>query len=254
MIRADPCAFAEVAAAQLIKDLGIATLPVDPFAIALDRGIEVMAKPSHETGVSGMLIRVGNEFAIGYATHIDNKPFQRFSVSHELGHFFLPGHIDAVIGTNCIHESRAGFASNNRYEMEADRFAAGFLMPRHLFFPALERVGRGLAAVECLATLCKTSLHATAIRYTQCTRDPVAIVISVGSRIDHCFMSEALKSVDGIDWIRKREAVPRNTPTFAFNQEVDNAHTFRLDETSTLQDWGSSQNSEFKVRQDSTSY
>ncbi|KIO48694.1 ImmA/IrrE family metallo-endopeptidase [Nitrosospira sp. NpAV] len=238
MTRADPCAFAALAAEQLINGFGIAALPVDPFAIARGRGIEVVPKPSRDAGVSGMLIRVGNEFAIAYATHIDNKPFQRFSISHELGHYFLPGHIDAVIGTNGIHESRAGFTSNDRYEMEADRFAAGFLMPRHLFFPALERAGRGLAAVESLAALCKTSLHATAIRYTQCTRDPVAIVVSVGSRIDHCFMSEALKSVDGIDWIRKREAVPRNTPTFAFNQDVENVRrAVRVDETSTLQDW-----------------
>ena len=84
-----------------------------------------MPKPARDAGVSGMLIRVGNEFAIGYATHIDNEPFQRFSVSHELGHYFLPGHVDAVIGESGIHESRAGFASNDRYEIEADRFAAG---------------------------------------------------------------------------------------------------------------------------------
>ncbi len=122
--------------------------------------------------------------------------------------------------------------------MEADRFAAGFLMPRHLFFPALERAGQGLAAVEGLATLCKTSLHATAIRYTQCTRDPVAIVVSVGNRIDHCFMSDALKVVDGIDWIRKREAVPHTTPTFGFNQDPENVRrALRIEESSNLQDW-----------------
>ena len=213
-------------------------MPVDPFEIARVRNIKVVAKPAHDAGVSGMLIRVDNEFAIAYATHIDNEPFQRFSVSHELGHFFLPGHVDAVIGANGIHESRAGFTSTNRYEIEADRFAAGFLMPRHLFFPALERAGQGLAAVKSLAGLCKTSLHTTAIRYTQCTRDPVAIIVSVGNRIDHCFMSEALKAVEGIDWIRKREAVPRNTPTFAFNQDAENVRrAVCVEETSNLQDW-----------------
>lgn len=235
---ADPYAFASLAAEQIIKGLGIVSLPIDPIAIARGRDIEVVAKPATDHGVSGMLIRIGNEFAIAYATHIDNEPFQRFSVSHELGHYFLPGHVDAVIGASGIHESRAGFASNNRYEMEADRFAAGFLMPRHLFFPALDRAGQGLAAVESLATLCKTSLHATAIRYTQCTRDPVAIVVSMGNRIDHCFMSEALKAVDGIDWIRKRAAVPRSAPTFAFNQDAENVRrAVRLEEASNLQDW-----------------
>jgi len=238
MTRADPYAFAAQAAEQIIKGLGMASLPIDPFAVARDRKIEVVAKPARDAGVSGMLIRVGNEFAIAYSTHIDNEPFQRFSVSHELGHYFLLGHVDAVMDKRGIHESRAGFASNDRYEIEADRFAAGFLMPRHLFFPALQKSGQGLAAIERLATLCETSLHATAIRYTQCARDPVAIILSIGNRIDHCFMSESLKALGGIDWIRKREAVPRNTPTFAFNQDDENVRrAVRIEDTSNLQDW-----------------
>ncbi|MGH8758722.1 MAG: ImmA/IrrE family metallo-endopeptidase [Burkholderiales bacterium] len=246
----DPYAFASLAAERLIKGFGINALPVDPFAIARDREITVMAKSACDAGVSGMLLRVGNEFAIAYATHIDNEPFQRFSVSHELGHYFLPGHVDAVLDANGMHESRAGFASNNRYEIEADRFAAGFLMPRHLFFPALERAGQGLAAIEALAGLSKASLHATAIRYTQCTRDPVAIVVSVGNRIDHCFMSEALKAVNGIDWIRKREAVPHSTPTFAFNQDATNVQrAVRIEETSNLQDWFGGRRS-IEIRED----
>lgn len=234
----NPYALGALAAEQLIKGWRITALPIDPFAIAAERGITVAAKSASDPGVSGMLIRVGNEFAIAYATHIDNEPFQRYSVSHELGHYFLPGHPEAVLDARGIHESRAQFTSKDRYEMEADGFAAGLLMPRHLFFPALERAGKGLAAVESLAMLCKTSLHATAIRYAQCTRDPAAIIVSVGSRIDHCFMSEGLKAVDRIDWLHKREAVPRDTPTFAFNQDAENVQrAARIEESSNLQYW-----------------
>ena len=226
-----------LAAEQLIKGWNLTALPIDPFAIASEREIIVEAKSSSNAGVSGMLIRVGNEFAIAYATHIDNEPFQRYSVSHELGHYFLPGHADAVL-INGIHESKAGYESNDVYEMEADGFAAGLLMPRHLFFPALERSGQGIVAVKSLASLCNTSLHATAIRYSQCSREPVAIVISVGNRIDHCFMSETLKAVSGIDWLRKRELLSRNTPTFTFNQDTENVHrTVCIEETSNLQHW-----------------
>lgn len=238
MNRPNPSFLAGQAAEQLIKGMNITTLPVDPFAIAQDRDIDVIAKPAADEGVSGMLIRYGNDFAIAYATHIDNEPFQRFSVSHELGHYFLPGHVEAVINETGIHESRAGSNSNNKYEIEADQFAASFLMPRHLFFPELRRAGEGISAIMHMATLCKTSLHATAIRYTQCTRDPVAIVVSTGNTIDHCFMSTSLKSLNGIDWIRKRDALPRNTPTFIFNQNVENVRNANsTDGTSSLQDW-----------------
>ena len=88
MTRADPHAFAALAAEQMIKGLGITSLPIDPFAVAHDREIEVVAKPARDAGVSGMLIRVGNEFAIPYAPHIDNEPFQRLS---RVGTLFFAG-------------------------------------------------------------------------------------------------------------------------------------------------------------------
>jgi uncharacterized protein DUF955 len=238
MVQTDPFAFATLAAEQLIEDLTITALPVDPFAIARKHDIEVMAKPSSNAGVSGMLIRVGNSFAIGYATHIDNVRFQRFSVSHELGHYFLPGHSEAVLAENDIHESRAGFTSSNRYEREADYFAAGLLMPSQLFLPALRRAGAGLTAVESLSDSCNTSLLATAIRLTQCTSDPIAIVVSTTNKIDYCFMSDALKELDGLEWIRKRDLLPKNTATFIFNQNLDRVRRAdRTDGMSDLQDW-----------------
>lgn len=236
---ADPHAFAAQAAEQIIKGMGVTTLPVDPRTIAEKREIVVQAKPVEDKGCSGMLVRLGNDFAIAYATHLQNEGFENFSIAHELGHYFMPGHVEAVIrGENGMHVSRAGFNSHDKYEAEADRFAAGLLMPRHLFFPAIEKAGQGLVAIDALAILCKTSLHATAIRYTQCTRDPVAIIVSRGGIIDHCFMSEALKQLNGIDWIKKREGVPRNTATFAFNQISTNVeHGVRVEETSNLQHW-----------------
>lgn len=237
---ADPYAFASLAAELVVKGRGIASLPIDPKAFARDMlGFEVAAKPAGSAGVSGMLVRVGNEFAISYSTHFGNEGFENFSVGHELGHFYLDGHMDAVIpGGDGVHESRAGFNSRDRYEIEADRFAVGFLMPRHLFFPELERAGRGLAAIERMSALCRTSLHATAIRFVQCTREPMAIVVSAGGRIDHCFMSEALKGRSGIDWLRKREAVPRGTPTEVFNRDPDNVErAVRVEQTSNLQQW-----------------
>lgn len=239
MTKADPHAFASLAAEQIVKGLGITALPVDPKKIATDRDITVMPKDVEDKGSSGMLVRMGNDFGIAYATHLQNEGFENFSVAHELGHFYLPGHVEAVIpGESGMHTSRAGFTSTDRYEMEADRFAAGLLMPRHLFFPALENSGNGLAAIEAMHALCKTSLHATAIRYTQCTREPVAIVISRGSIIDHCFMSEALKQISGIDWLKKKEGVPRHTATFAFNQIPTNIeYGVRLEDASNLQSW-----------------
>ena len=231
-------------------EFGFTALPVDPLEIAGKVDIDVQAKPKTTVGVSGMLLRHGDNFGILYATHIENPGFQRFSIGHELGHYFLPGHIDAVLGGCNMHESRAGFTSGDKYEMEADHFAAGLLMPQKLFIPAMRRAGEGLAAIEYLASLCQTSLTATAIRFTQCSRDPVAIVVSTGHTIHYCFMSDSLRDVDGIDWIRKREAIARNTPTFTFNQDLSKVQqAARVTATSNFQDWFGGHHS-IEIRED----
>ena len=237
MKRSDPYLLASLRGEDVIRERGISAFPVEPIDIACELDIEVVAKPVRE-GASGMLLRVGNSYGIVYARHIDNPGFERFSIVHEFGHYFLPGHIDAVLGDSDIHESYAGFESGDRYEVEADHFAAALLMPRQMFSAALRRAGEGIVAIEHLAGICNTSLKATAIRYTQCTSDPVAIVVSTGGSIDYCFMSDALRDHDGIDWIRKRQAVPRTTPTFAFNRDPDKVRRAdRIEERSNLQTW-----------------
>ena len=113
-----------VEARTVVKEHDITALPVDPMAFAKSLNIKVVAKDPGYPGVSGMLLRVGNHFGIAYATHIDSIGFQNFSVGHELGHYFIPGHVDAVLADTQMHESRAGFRSVDRYEIEADHFAA----------------------------------------------------------------------------------------------------------------------------------
>jgi IrrE N-terminal-like domain len=231
-------AHATRAAEQVVRELGARSFPIDPIAIARSRSIEVVAKPARGVGVSGMFLRLGENYGIAYATHIENPGFQRFSVAHELGHYYLPGHIDAVFSDGDVHESRAGFVSGDRYEVEADHFAASLLMPGHLFGPALRSVGEGLAAIESLARSCQTSLTATAIRFTQCSSEPVAIVVSAGSRIEYCFMSEALKGLDDLSWIRRNQLVPTGTSTFAFNRDAHGVRcAARVQGASNLQQW-----------------
>lgn len=229
---------ASLIAQQVVSQQGITALPVDPIAVAQSCEIEVRAKPITTQGVSGMLLRKGDAFGILYATHIDNLGFRRFSVAHELGHYYLPGHIDAVLSDSDVHESSAGFSSQDRYELEADHFAANLLMPRKYFEAAMASSGEGLHAIKSLAELCQTSLTATAIQFTRHSREAMAIVLSSGNRINYCFMSDALREIPGLNWIRKSETVPRNTATFDFNHEARLSKANSIDDaTSDLQDW-----------------
>jgi hypothetical protein len=113
--------------------------------------------------------------------------------------------------------SHAGFISGDPYELEADQFAAGLLMPEALFKRALGRQNPGLEVVESLAGLCHTSLTATAIRCAELTDDAIAVVISTGPAIDFCFMSGTMKSLPQLSWIKKGAAVPPGTATARLN-------------------------------------
>jgi Zn-dependent peptidase ImmA (M78 family) len=225
-------------AEAFLRDEGIAGLPLDPFAIARSRDIEVKPMPESSGGVSGMLLRHGDVFGILYATHVKSEGFQNFSVSHELGHYFLEGHIDHILPGDGAHTSHAGFVSADPYELEADQFAAGLLMPETPFKRAMARQNPGLEVVESLAGLCRTSLTATAIRYAELTDDAVAIVISTGPAIDFCFMSDTIKSLPQLTWLKKGTAVPAGTATARLNANARRvADGDREDADIDIMDW-----------------
>lgn len=236
--RSDPFIRVHWQAEQLLKELKIDALPIDPFEIARRLDIELRPLPASAGGASGMLLHVGGEFGICYPTHVDSDGFKNFSVAHEIGHYRLPGHPEAVLDEHGRHVSHAGFRSADRYEQEADHFAAALLMPTKLFTAAARQAGEGLKAIVKLAGDCCTSLEATAIRFAQANRDPVAVIRSEGWTIDYAFMSEPLRDFSGLDWIRKGTPLPADCVTRSFNADESNInHGARDEGTSALQDW-----------------
>lgn len=225
-------------AEKLVRDEKL-ELPIDLIALAKSCDILVEAKPDVAKGVSGMLLRVGNDFAIGYATHIKSNGFQRFSIAHELGHFFLAGHPEHVFSHGkTIHESQAGFGSRDLIELEADHFAAGLLMPAHLFKSEAGKYSDGFTAIEKLADRCQTSLTASAIRYAELTDAAVAVVISTGSFVDYCFASRAMRGTSGYKHPLKGSMLPRDSLTRNFNQTESNIVSARReDDDADLIDW-----------------
>lgn len=209
-------------AEKLVRDERL-TLPIDLMALAKSHDILVEAKPETAKGVSGMLLRAGDNFAICYATHIKSDGFQRFSIAHELGHYFLAGHPEHVFsGGKVIHESQAGFGSRDPIELEADHFAAGLLMPSHLFKSEAGKYSDGITAIEKLADRCQTSLTASAIRYAELADAAVAVVVSTGSSVDYCFASRSMRSIRGYKHPLKGSTLPRDTLTRDFNQTESN--------------------------------
>ena len=184
-------------------------------------------------------MKVGDTFGILYSSRFASEGFKRFNVAHELGHYFLPGHIEALFGTGQqFHQSESGFTSDDKYEREADSFAASLLMPKLLFKAACGNSGHGLAGIETLTGLCGTSLTATAIRFAKLCDEPVAVVCSMGNRVQFAFMSKPLQDLRGLTWIRKGSGLPSGSATANFNKNEDNIRQGkRVVSTSTLDTW-----------------
>ena len=130
------------------REYGFDSFPIDPFEIASREDIIIEAKAPDKKGVSGGIIFEGEGVGIFYATDIMNNGFRRFTVGHELGHFFLPGHPEAILKSGKLHKSHAGFTQgDDPIEIEADHFSAGLLMPSYLVKKSMRKVDIGLDGI-----------------------------------------------------------------------------------------------------------
>lgn len=185
------------------------------------------------------MLKSADQFGIFYSASFSSDGFRRFTVAHELGHYFLDGHYEHIFAEGKIrHQSDSGFTSDDHYEREADSFAAALLMPDTLFKIACARVKPGLKAVETLAEQCGTSLTATAIRYAILSDDPITVICSKDNRVQFAFMSDTLKERRGLNWIKKYSSIPEGTATAKFNRDPKNvAQARRVTSSSTMDAW-----------------
>ena len=228
---------AESRAESLVKQLGIVSLPINPIEIAEQHGIPCKAEEIQR--FFGCLVKQGDTFGILYSSKFNNEGFIRFTVAHELGHYFLPGHPELLFPEgDGIHHSHNGFTDSEIHELEADHFAAALLMPRHLFGVALgQETIPGFYAIEALSEKCKTSITATAIRYATFADYPVALIVSSNNRVEYSFMSDTMKTkIQGASWLRKGEGIPPQSQTSAFNEDQNNILSGAKEESSSYLD------------------
>ena len=206
---------------KVAADAGVTSFPVRPLKIAKDNDIQVEAKPADAKGISGALIFANDQVTLIYSTEHDNRGFENFSIAHELGHFFLPGHPEEIMRGGGAHISRANFTENTSIELEADHFASGLLLPSALTRKFLQHHQIGLDGVLALAQEAECSVTAAAMRAAECSPYPVAVIVSKGAKVCYSFMTETFKSLGQLTWLRKGAPLPISA-TKSFNADADN--------------------------------
>ncbi len=142
------------------------------------------------------------------------SPRARFTVAHELGHFFIDEHRNALAAGNPPHCSFTENPSDNPAEAEANHFAAHLLMPTQEFQAALAEVPAGLEGIIEIASTFRVSIQSAALRYAAASRRACAVVMFRNGGKPWWDISPELKT-HGYQWIQKLsvEAIPGEAAT-----------------------------------------
>ena len=153
---------------ELLASSKVRRPPVPVEKIAKKAGIFVCALPA-EDEISGAMIRRHGRVTIAVnPAHHSNR--QRFTIAHELGHFFLHEGLEQHVDENFRIAWRNADSSKaiNWMEIQANRFAGELLMPSRFLeqdLNSLQSIDKRTVAL--LATKYSVSPEAMKIRLSQ---------------------------------------------------------------------------------------
>ena len=175
-----------------IKDLAeFLALEYDEIETPLDKIAEEEGVPvfydDYEDAFDGILI-YDNRFYIHLNTTLGNRPNTqrgRFTLAHELGHYFIDSHRNALKnGLIKPHPSRYNKNKHLLIEREADYFASCILMPEKRFRFDCEKFRKfDFEVIENLAKKYNTSITACAIRFADIGTHAIMVIYMENNQI-----------------------------------------------------------------------
>ena len=205
--------------AEFIADEYCPNAPIEPELIAKNKGIS-FSYGNYEDAFDGLTEHEFGEFHIfinlDRHSHKESERV-RFTFAHELGHYFIDEHRNALEkGQAPSHPSFTDFSSNNPVEVEADFFAASLLMPKARILKDCFKKKFSFQIIEGLSKKYKTSTTATALKFASIGNHPIMIVRSSNNIINwfkHSY-DFPYKWPKGL-----KENVPENTLAGAYFQD-----------------------------------
>lgn len=160
----------------VLAEHGAGGKAVDPVPIVTAKGIRLVYG-RYGNAFDGLLRHKAGRFSLFCnldRVEAERSRRARFTLAHELGHYFIASHRNALqAGLAPHHRSFCEYESKLFVEQQADCFASNLLLPREPFLKKAKACSPGLGGVLSLSDHFDTSVTATAIRYaslgvTQC--------------------------------------------------------------------------------------
>ncbi|MFK5947165.1 MAG: ImmA/IrrE family metallo-endopeptidase [Methylococcales bacterium] len=172
----------EFEAESLVEDLGL-EIPIKPRDVCESISVDdcrVIYKEIEfsSNNICGLSIGSENEINVLVNSNISNSGRKLFTASHEIGHVIL--HIQAGIKSEfkCSESDISGKSTSNaKLEKEANEFASRLLMPTSFIGNIIKRNDINWQLIEEIATLCSTSIEATARRLVLSASESCVLII-----------------------------------------------------------------------------
>ncbi len=167
-------------AESLLEDLGFNTLPIEPSEVVksistVDFKVEMEYQSFESDRILGKAMGNDQAALIYLNSNIRDTGRSNFTAAHEIGHVCMHIMERKKMSFECgTKELRDPF--NDPIEKEANGFASGLLLPKHL----ISKITDGEIHWENIKTIsnsCNSSLEATYRRMSFLSRDPSALVI-----------------------------------------------------------------------------
>jgi len=203
---------------DVLRCCGLACPPVDVLHVCESEGIAVL--PSDYRGAFDSRIEYHRRrrrflLFLDNASRGRTEGRRRFSIAHELGHFYLPEHRELLLRGKAHCSTTERFAQTGQTEAEADEFAARLLMPTTSFRNAMRDVG--VDELRRLSDSFQTSMTATAHWMVEETSKACSVVFSDGKIVRYAKHSEEMRLL-GLHGINAGDPVPQPSQTAIFAQ------------------------------------
>ncbi len=167
-----------IALAEAVAETHCPARFIDPICIMGNKHITHSAN-YYGDGFDGMLEHRKGRFHI--FCNLDRlgnltSPRARFTQGHELGHYFIDEHRNALLAGAPAHFSIADQPDAERIvEQEADLFASHLLMPAARFSAVFSKQPPGLEGIRGIVKEFNVSCASAAIRFVEHNTQPVAL-------------------------------------------------------------------------------
>lgn len=163
----------EIVAKKVLEQCG-ADDPTELLLSEIILGRKAFYEEQPLIGKEGEIVSVSGRSIITVNSNIEYETKKRFVAAHELGHYEMHRNLQPVFSDT--DASLLSWYQGGAHEVEANEFAAEFLMPSEIFYNECKGKKFGPNVVEHLANRFQVSKTATILRFVKRGNHPVFIV------------------------------------------------------------------------------